>query len=86
MAAVTPSLPLAPIPVGQFGALLVPGPLFQSGLMALRCCVNTKVVPLLSARRTTEIARSGSVTPEFAAATRGSFHLVTLPRKIPAYA
>src|SRR5215467_8948035 len=83
---VTPSLPLAPTPVGQFGALLVPGPFFHSSLIALRCCVKTNVVPLLSARRTTEIGRSGSFAVGFDAAIAGSFLFVILPRKIPLYA
>ena len=32
MTAVTPSLPLAPVPVGQLGDLLAPGPLRQAAL------------------------------------------------------
>src|SRR5215510_217393 len=83
---VTPSLPFAPTPVGQFGALLVPGPFFQSSRSALRCCVKTNVVPLLSARRPTEIGRSGSLAVGFDPAMAGSFHLVIFPRKIPEYA
>ncbi len=39
-----------------------------------------KVVPEPSARRTGEIAASGSVTPGFSAVTAASFHFVILPR------
>ena len=39
-----------------------------------------KVVPEPSARRTGEIAASGSGKPGFNAAMAGSFHLVILPR------
>src|ERR1700752_714126 len=83
MAAVTPSLPFERVPTDQFGRLLVPGLLANSSLIVLRCFVKTKVVPLLSARTTTLIGVSGSCTPGFGPAMRGSFHLVTLPRKIP---
>jgi len=43
--------------------------------------VNTAVVPLESARRTTVIGRSGSLISGLAATIFGSFHLVILPRK-----
>ena len=36
MLAATPSLPLAPTPVGQFTDLPTPGPFFQLGLKAAR--------------------------------------------------
>ena len=39
--------------LGQLTVVPAPGPFFHASLMALRCWVNTKVVPLLSARRTT---------------------------------
>src|SRR5271166_3096338 len=84
--AVTPSFPLDFVPTGQFGMLFTPTDLSNSGLIAARCLVNTKVVPLLSARTITLIGRSGSLTPGFALAISGSLHLVTLPSKIPAYA
>ena len=84
MLAVTPSLPLERVPTGQFGILFAPGFLAKSSLMALRCLVKTKVVPLLSARTTTLIGASGSFTPGFACAITGSFHCLTLPRKMPA--
>src|SRR5215813_1240593 len=70
---------------GQFTVVPAPGPFFHSGLIAERCEVNTKVVPLESARRTTVMARSGSLIPGFAAWILGSFHLVIVPRKIAGY-
>jgi len=42
--------------------------------------VNRKLVPEPSARRTTEIAASGSGTPGFKAVSAASFHFVILPR------
>ena len=39
-----------------------------------------KVVPEPSARRTGEIASSGSGTPGLSAVSAGSFHFVILPR------
>ncbi len=51
-------------------------------LIAARWFVNTKVVPLASERRTAVIGVSGRVTPGLAATMRGSFQLVTSPRKI----
>ena len=45
--------------LGQFTVVPAPMVFFHSALIALRCLVNTKVVPLLSARRTTVIFRSG---------------------------
>src|SRR5215467_2358733 len=86
IAAVIPSLPFERVPTLQLGMLFVPGFLANSSLIALRCCVNTKVVPLLSARTTTLIGLAGSFTSRFEAAIRGSFHVLTLPRKIPVYA
>src|ERR1051325_4160645 len=86
MPAVTPSLPLDFVPTGQLGIVLAPTLLLKSSLIAVRCLENTKEVPLLSARTTTLIGRSGNVTPGFAAAMAGSFHRCTFPRKIPEYA
>ncbi len=71
--------------LGQLTVVPVPGPFFHSSLMALRCWVNTKVVPLASARRTTVMSVSGRVTPGLAAFSLGSLHLVILPRKMPTY-
>src|SRR5215475_12952355 len=84
--AVTPSLPLERVPTGQLGMLFVPGLFANSSLIALRCLVNTKVVPLLSARTTTLMGSLGSVTPGLVLTITGSFHLVILPRNIPLYA
>src|SRR5215471_77870 len=86
MLAVTPSLPFDFVPVGQFGIVLAPTVLPKSSLTALRCCENTNAVPLLSARTTTLMGRSGSFAPGLAAAIDGSFQRLTVPRKIPAYA
>ena len=66
---------------GQTTVLPVPGPLAQSSLIALRCCVNTNVVPLLSARRTTVMSRSGSVTPSLALAISGVIPLGDLAQQ-----
>src|SRR5262245_879687 len=84
--AVIPSLPFDFVPTLQLGMFFVPGFLANSSLIALRCCVNTSVGPLLAARTTTLIGVAGRFTPGFEAAIRGSFHILTLPRKIPAYA
>src|SRR5215813_3479741 len=86
MLAVTPSLPFDRVPTAQLGMLLAPGLLAKSSLMVLRCFVNTKVVPLLSARTITLMGASGRLTPGFALAINGSFHFVILPRNMPAYA
>ena len=71
MAAETPSLPFDFVPTGQLGILFVPGLLANSSLMALRCFVKTKLVPLLSARTTTLMSASGSFTPGLVAAIAG---------------
>src|ERR1700730_14086550 len=86
MPAVTPSLPLDLVPVGQFGIVLEPTVLLNSSLIAARCLENTKDVPLLSARTTTLMGKSGRVIPRFAPAIRGSFQRFTVPRKMPEYA
>src|SRR5215471_16309747 len=86
MLAVTPSLPFDLVPVGQLGIVLAPTDLAKSSLTALRCCENTNDVPLLSARTTTLMGRSGSVRPLLASAIAGSFQRLTVPRKMPAYA
>src|SRR5262245_27132863 len=67
---------------GQFTVVPAPGPLAHSSLTAVRCVVNTKVVPLESARRTTVMSRSGRFTPGLAALILGSLHFVILPRKM----
>src|SRR4030095_8823849 len=86
MRAVTAGFPLPPTPTGKLTDLPVPGPLFHSLLMALTCCVKTKVVPLPSERVTGVILVSGNVTPGLALAIFGSFHFEIVPRKIPTYA
>src|SRR5215468_6940625 len=70
---------------GQFTVVPDPGPLLHSSLMAARWDVNTKVVPLASARRTTVMSRSGKVIPGLAALILGSLHFVILPRKMAGY-
>src|ERR1017187_3993449 len=84
--AVTPSFPFDRVPTGHAGILFVPGLAANSLLIALRCCVNTNVVPLESARTTTLMALPGSFAPGFVLAISGSFHFFTLPRKMPEYA
>ena len=68
--------------MGHWAVVSEPTSLANASLIAERCFVNTKVVPLESDRRTTVISRSGSLRLGLAAAIRGSFHFVTLPRKM----
>src|SRR5262245_13865439 len=70
---------------GHLTVVPTPGPFFHSSLIADRCVVNTNVVPLLSARRTTVMSWSGRLTPGLAALILGSPHFVILTRKIRAY-
>src|SRR5689334_18992905 len=84
--AVTPGFPLPATPTGKLTDLPAPGPFFHSSLIALRCEVKTKVVPLPSERLTTVILVSGRLTPGLVLVIVGSFQLVILPRKIPTYA
>src|SRR5262245_14329352 len=86
MLPVTPSFPFDLVPTGQLGIVFAPTLLLKSSLIAPRCCEKTNDVPLLSARTTTLIGRSGSFAPGFVLAICGSFHLVILPRNTPAYA
>src|SRR5215467_4473012 len=72
-------------PDGHLTVVPAPGPFFHSSLTAARCVVNTNVVPLLSARRTTVMSWSGRFTPGLAALIFGSLHFVILPRKIAGY-
>ena len=81
--AVTPSFPLPPMPTGKSTDLPTPGPSCHSLLIAARCVVKTNVVPLESARRTTVTFVSGSLRSGLALAISGSFHFLTLPRKMP---
>src|SRR4051812_18725081 len=80
--AATPSLPLAPVPVGHLTVLSTPGPFFHSGLYAARKLVNSLVVPDSPERWQTVIAVLGSFTPEFCLAIDGSFHFLTVPRNM----
>src|SRR5271170_6380795 len=70
------------MPTGHSTAVSEPILDFQSGLTLERKSVQIKVVPDPSERCTTAIAVSGSLTPGLSLAIAGSFHLVTLPRKI----
>src|SRR5262249_27975117 len=72
-------------PLGQLTVVPAPWAFFQSSLIALRCVVNTNVVPLESARRTTVMSWSGRFTPGLAALSFASLHFVVLPRKMEAY-
>src|SRR3954465_7697801 len=71
---------------GQLTDLPVPGPLFHLSLTAERCWVNTNVVPLPSERLRGVMSGAGSFTPGLLFAIFGSFHLLIVPRKMPAYA
>src|SRR3954462_4613096 len=84
MQAATPSLPLAPVPVGHLTDLSTPGPLSQAGEYAARNFVKFPVVPDSSERWQTVMFDAGSDMPALPAAIFGSFHLVILPRKMSA--
>src|SRR5271155_4266269 len=83
---VTPSLPLAPSPVGHFTAVPLLTCCDHSGLTAERYVVKAAVVPLLSARWITVIFEFGRFSPGLSFFSRGSCQLVILPKKIPASA
>src|SRR4051795_2909829 len=80
----TPSLPFAPVPVGHLTDLSVPGPLFQVDEYSVRNDVKFAVVPDSSERWQTVMFVLGSWAPEFWPAISGSFHFLTLPRKMSA--
>src|SRR4051794_40618660 len=80
----TPSLPLPPTPVGQFTAVATPTRLLHSGETLARKSAQMYEVPDPSERCTTVMSSAGSVTPAFSVAMAGSFHFVTLPRKMSA--
>src|SRR5712671_781432 len=84
IAAATPSLPLAPVPVGHFTVLSAPTCFAQVGLEAARKLVKPLVVPDSSERCTIVIELDGRLTPAFCFAISGSFHFLTLPRKMSA--
>src|SRR2546427_3329391 len=83
-AAATPELPLAPCPAGHSTALSEPTLSDHSGLALDSQDVNTAVVPDSSERCTIVICVEGSLTPLLSAAISGSFHDLTLPRKMSA--
>src|SRR3954449_3941101 len=80
--AATPELPRAPTPVGQLTATPLPTRLFHSGLTLLRYSARLYVVPLLSLRWMTVIARSGSAFPLLSFLIAGSLQRLILPRKM----
>src|SRR6478609_511007 len=82
----TPSFLAPPTPTGHSTDLPTPGPDFHFSLIAAKCWVKTKVVPLPSERCTTEMSVLGNFAPGLAAAILGSFHFLIVPRKMPAYA
>src|SRR3954447_25885656 len=84
MAAATPSLPLAPVPVGHFTVLSEPTLDSHSLLEPTRKPVKPLVVPDSSERWTTVMLDEGRLTPRFCFAISGSFHFFTFPRKMSA--
>src|SRR5437762_2160404 len=80
----TPSLPLPPTPVGQFTAVATPTFLPHSGEDLARKSHQMYEVPEPSERCTTVMSAAGRLTPGFSLAMAGSFHFVTLPRKMSA--
>src|SRR5687768_15461749 len=82
-AAVTPSEPLAPWPVGHGTSL--PAPAFHvSGATAARYLVKASVVPEPSERWTTWMPVDGSDAPGLSALRAASSQRVTVPWKMPA--
>src|SRR4051812_31696360 len=84
MQAATPSLPLAPVPVGHLTDLSVPGPAAHAFEYAARNFVKLPVVPDSSERWQTVILSAGSLRFGLAAAIFGSFQVVMVPRKMSA--
>src|SRR2546421_1754843 len=80
-AAVTPSEPLAPVPVGHGTSFAAPK-VHTEGAIAVRYEVNTLVVPDPSERCTTWIPVLGSVAPALSALMAASSHFVILPAKM----
>src|SRR5512134_1543573 len=80
----TPSLPLAPVPVGHLTDLSLPGPFFHSGEVSERYSVKFAVVPDSSERWQTVMSSPGKLVPELSLAIAGSSHFVIFPRKMPA--
>src|SRR4051794_21381863 len=84
-AAVTPSDPLAPWPVGHGTSLAAPA-VQTAGATAVRYPVKAAVVPEPSERCTTWMPVVGRVTPELSFLMAGSFQVLILPAKMPATA
>src|SRR5439155_25817446 len=82
-AAVTPSEPLAPWPVGHGTSLAAPN-VHTDPAAAVRYDVNAAVVPEPSERWITWMPSEGSVTPLLVALMAAAFHLVIFPAKMPA--
>src|SRR4051794_35614462 len=82
MAAATPSLPLAPVPVGHLTVLSEPTFDSHSLLEETRKPVKPLVVPDSSERWTTVMFDEGRLTPAFSFAIAGSFHFLIFPRKM----
>src|ERR1700710_1693041 len=80
----TPSLPFAPVPVGHFTDLSLPGPLAHAGEYATRNFVKFAVVPDSSERWHTLICVAGRETPLLSFLISASSQLLTLPRKMSA--
>src|SRR3954453_4110774 len=84
IAAATPSLPFAPVPVGHLTVLSAPTLDFHSPLTSERNVVKPFVVPDSSERWTTVMLASGRFVPGLSFAIAGSFHFLILPRKMSA--
>src|SRR5437764_10697850 len=82
----TPSLPLPPRPTGQLTEVPRPTLVSHSLLILHRKSTQMNVVPLPSERCTTTMPVFGRATFGLALASSGSFHLVIVPRKMPANA
>src|SRR5919202_1890388 len=84
MQAATPSLPLAPVPIGQSTDLSEPGPLSHAFEYADRNAVKFFVVPDSSERWQTVMFELGRFAPLLSLAIAGSLQVFTLPRKMSA--
>src|SRR6266542_534364 len=82
-AAVTPSEPFAPWPVGHGTSLAAPA-VHTAGATAVRYPVKAAVVPEPSERWTTWIPVVGRVAPELSFLMAGSLQVLILPAKMPA--
>src|SRR5690349_5496896 len=82
--AATPSLPLAPVPVGHLTDLSLPGPEAHALEYAERKAVKFFVVPDSSERWQTVMSPDGSGMLGLSCFSAGSFQLLILPRKTSA--